>query len=353
MDRYILPATFLLLSVVFLFSKPLIEKVLLKLFLRDEHLSRMEKLFTRLSIWVTYLLSVIFLNISIIELPISRNNLEIINRFFFSFYVIIGTLIALKVLDIIIEKLVENAQKRIPSSQLPLIRTYFAMISKLLKIVVVVIAAIAILNRFGFNVESLVASLGVGSLAVGLAAQDTIKNFISGILLVTDRQFRIGDWISIKDLDIEGRVYDIGLRTTKIVTISGNNLITVPNSKLTEGVIENMLYPSPNVKDCVNIGVAYGTDIEKAKKLMLESTKDLKGILPEPPPSVYFTEFADSSLNLKLIYYVADKDIAFGVKSLLHERINKTFKENGIEIPFPQNDVWFRNPMRIEKNQVS
>jgi MscS family membrane protein len=229
------------------------------------------------------------------------------------------------------------------------VKTYFAMISKLSKIFVVIVAAIAVLNRFGFNVESLIASLGIGSLAVGLAAQDTIKNFISGLLLVTDRQFRIGDRVFIRDLDIEGRVYDIGLRTTRIVTISGNNLITIPNSKLTEGTIENVLYPDPTVKDFVEVGVAYGTDIEKAKKLVLEATKDLKGILSEPPPMVYFTEFGDSSLNLKLIYYIASKDLAFNVKSLLHERINKLFKENNIEIPFPQNDVWFRNPMRIEK----
>jgi small-conductance mechanosensitive channel len=224
------------------------------------------------------------------------------------------------------------------------------MISKIINVFVVIVAVIAVLDRLGFNVTSLVTSLGVGSLAVGLAAKDTIKNFISGILLVTDRQFRIGDRVYIRDIDVEGYVYDIGLRTTQIITITGNNLITVPNSKLTEGVIENALYPEPKVKDSVEVGVAYGSDVELVKKLLIEATKGVKGILKDPPPSVYFINFGDSALLFKLIYYVENKDLAYGARSQVHERIKKLFEAHGVEIPFPQNDLWFRNPLKVELN---
>jgi small-conductance mechanosensitive channel len=346
--EHALALLFVFLSVFSLWSKKLITKLLIKLFLRDYKLSKVEKLFIRLSVWVSYFFALLFFNLAIIQLPLPVQTTEVINSTFFVLYVCILSFVASKVLDIVLEKFSQGMKTKVSPSEAPLIDTYYSMISKLVKIFVFVIAAIAILDRLGFNVTSLVTSLGVGSLAVGLAAKDTISNFISGVLLVTDRQFRIGDRVYIKDIDVEGYVYDIGLRTTRILTITGNNLITIPNSKLTEGIIENSLYPDPRVKDFVEVGVAYGSDVEKVKELLLLATEGVEGILKNPPPAVYFTQLGDSALIFKLIYYVEKKDLAFGIKSILHEKIIKLFRENGIEIPFPQNDVWFRNPLKVK-----
>ena len=345
---YILALVFFLLSIISLRSPSLITKLLLKFFLRDDKLTKGEKLFIKLSIWISYFLALLFLNLAIIQKPIPKKTFLIVDKLFFILYVGIASFVSIKILDIIVEKFSSGMKKSVSPSEAPLVDTYYSMLSKLVNIFVFTIALIAILDRFGFNVTSLVTSLGIGSLAVGLAAQDTIKNFISGVLLVTDRQFRIGDRVYIKDIDVEGYVYDIGLRTTKILTITGNNLITIPNSKLTEGIIENSLYPDPRVKDFVEVGVAYGSDVEKVKELLVRATEGIEGILKEPPPSVYFIQFGDSALIFKLIYYVEKKDMAFGIKSTLHERIVNLFEENGIEIPFPQNDVWFKNPLRVE-----
>ncbi|GAB6077058.1 mechanosensitive ion channel family protein [Desulfurobacterium crinifex] len=345
---YILALVFFLLSVISLRSPSLITKLLLKFFLRDEKLTKGEKLFIKLSVWISYFLALLFLDLAIIQIPMPKKTFLIVDKVFFILYVGIISFISVKILDIIVEKFSSGMKKKVSPSEAPLVDTYYSMLSKLVNIFVFTIALIAILDKFGFNVTSLVASLGIGSLAVGLAAQDTIKNFISGVLLVTDRQFRIGDRVYIKDIDVEGYVYDIGLRTTKILTITGNNLITIPNSKLTEGIIENSLYPDPRVKDFVEVGVAYGSDVEKVKELLVKATEGIEGILKEPPPTVYFIQFGDSALLFKLIYYVEKKDMAFGIKSMLHERIVNLFEENGIEIPFPQNDVWFKNPLRVE-----
>ncbi len=346
--KYLIFLSLIMFSFLSLWTRKFVRKALLRFFLKDEKLTKLEKLFVKLSAWLSYLFSLLFLNLALVQLPIPEKGLKVINTVFFTLYVTIASFILSKLLDIALEKLSFGMKKKVPPSEAPLIDTYYSMISRLIKIFVTVIAAIAILDKLGFNVTSLVTSLGVGSLAVGLAAKDTISNFISGVLLVTDRQFRIGDRVYLKDLDIEGYVYDIGLRTTRILTITGNNLITIPNSKLTEGVIENSLYPDPKVKDFVEVGVAYSSDIEKVKRLLLEAANEVEGILKEPPPSVYFTGFGDSALIFRLIYYVKRKDIAYTVKSLLHEKIFTILTENGIEIPFPQQDVWFRNRLRVE-----
>ncbi len=345
---YILSAVFLLLSIASILIRKPVRKLLFKQFYRDKHISRIENLLMELSTVVSYIAFLIFLNLSLKTLPVLKGYERAVNLIFFSLYVAVATLAILKILDIVLEKLSENAKRKVPVSEAPLMETYFSMISKILKVFIFIVAAIAVLDRVGFNVTSIITSLGVGSLAVGLAAQDTIKNFISGILLVTDRQFRIGDRVNLRDLGVEGFVYDIGLRTTRIITISGNNLIIVPNSKLTEGIIENMLYPEPKTKDFVEVGVAYGSDVEKVKSLMLQAIEGVDGVLKDPPPSVFFTQFGDSALIFKAIYFVKDKSIAFGIKSKIHERIDRLFRENGIDIPFPCRTNYFPEGIRVK-----
>ncbi len=348
--EYLFFFLFLILSLISLYGKKIIKRFLLRLALIDKKVTKGEKTIIDLSSWISYFFSMLFLNLAIAQLPVPAKLMEIFNLIFFILYVSIATFISIKLVDLILEKLSQKVRKSVAVNEAPLVDTYYSMISKVINVFIVLIALIAVLDRLGFNVTSLVASLGVGSLAIGLAAQDTVKNFISGVLLVTDRQFRIGDRVYIKNIDVEGYVYDIGLRTTRILTISGNNLITVPNSKLTEGIIENSLYPDPKVKDFVEVGVSYTSDVDKVKELLLKAASEIDGILDNPHPSVYFTQFGDSALIFKLIYYVAGKDIAFDVKSKLHERINKLFRENGVEIPFPQNDLWFRNPLKVVLN---
>jgi small-conductance mechanosensitive channel len=348
--EYVVAALFLILALAVIWSRKLIVKGLVKLFLKDGRLSKKEKSLIHAAYWASYLLALLMVNGAVLQLNLPPNVQKVVNLLFFLLYTFILTVIAIKVLDLLVETFAEGVKKKVTPSERPLVDTYYSMISKILNVFVVIVAIIAVLDRLGFNVTSLITSLGVGSLAVGLAAKDTIKNFISGILLVTDRQFRIGDRVYIRDIGVEGYVHDIGLRTTRIVTISGNNLITVPNSKLTEGIIENALYPEPKVKDSVEVGVAYGSDVEKVKELLLKATEGVKGILKEPPPSVYFINFGDSSLLFKLIYYVESKEVAFSVKSKVHENVKRLFEANGVEIPFPQNDLWFRNPLRVELN---
>ena len=344
---YVVGILFLLLSLLSLKSREVFKKIILKFALRDKKLTKGERILIELSGWISYFFSLLFLNLAVAQFGLPSRFQEIVNLIFFILYALIFTFISIKLSDFLLEKVSDKVKKSVSVNEAPLIDTYYSMISKIVNVFIVLIALIAVLDRLGVNVSSLVASLGVGSLAIGLAAKDTIRNFISGILLVTDRQFRIGDRVHIKDIGVEGYVYDIGLRTTRILTISGHNLITIPNSKLTEGIIENALYPDLKVKDFVEVGVSYSSDISKVKSLLLEAVSSVEGIMKDPAPSVYFTQFGDSALIFKVIYYVEKKDIAFRVKSELHEKIAELFRKNNVEIPFPQRDVWFRNPLKL------
>ncbi|WP_456397790.1 mechanosensitive ion channel family protein [Desulfurobacterium sp.] len=346
--KYLPGTLFIISSIVILKVKTPINRLLKKLFLKDRKISKAERLMLELSVLLNYILSVFLLHFGLLQFNLPSVWKNAVNIGAYVLYIGFATLIVLKVIDIFIEFLADRTKKTVPVSEIPLVETYFSMISKITKIFIVFVSSIILLDKLGFNVTSLITSLGVGSLAVGLAAQDTIKNFISGILLVTDRQFRIGDRVYIKDIDVDGYVYDIGLRTTRIITISGNNLIIVPNSKLTEGVIENALYPDMKFKDSVKIGVEYGSDIELVKKLLLEAIITTDGVLKEPPPSVFFIDFGDSALIFQAFYYVKKKDIAYGVKSKINEKINKLFAENGINIPFPCQTNYFPEGVRIK-----
>ncbi len=338
---------FLLLSLLSPFvGKVVLKRLFLKLFLKDKKLSKLEKLTIQLSVIASYIFSLAFLQLSL--LAFFKTAAKHINLLFFVVYVTIGTYFVLKLIDIASAFLVDSMKKKVSSKEEPLVDTYSLLITRLVKAFTVTVAMLAVLKEFGFDVTAIVASLGIGSLAVGLAAQDTIKNFISGVILVMDKQFRIGDRVYLKDIDVEGYIYDIGLRTTKVLTIAGNNLITVPNSKLTEGIIENALFPDEKFKDSIDVGVAYGSDIDKVKELLLRAAQEETYVLKNPKPMVFFTSFGDSSLNFKLIYYTPKKDMAYGIKSRLHEKINELFEQNGIEIPFPCRTNYFPEALRVK-----
>ena len=163
---------------------------------------------------------------------------------------------------------------------------FIPLFKRLIIIVVYTISIIAILHQFNQNVSSIVVSLGVGSLAVALAAKDTMANMIAGFMIMTDRPFRLGDRILLESGE-KGDVYDIGLRSTKILTFD-NTLIVVPNQQIINEKVTNLSYPDPQIRVKVEVGVAYGTDLEKAKKILVQICKSHAEVLDNPPPEAFF-----------------------------------------------------------------
>jgi len=209
---------------------------------------------------------------------------------------------------------------------------------RLIVIVVYTIAVITLLKHFNQDISSIVVSLGVGSLAIALAAKDTLENMISGFLIVTDRPFRINDRIMLENGTV-GDVYDIGLRSTKIKTFD-NTLIIVPNQQIVNEKVTNLSYPDPQIRVAVEVGVGYGSDIDQVKKILLDICKSHPDVLEYPEPVAYFKNFGDSALEFKIMCRVDKWGKQYKVAEDLRIRIKEVFEQNNIEIPFPHQVVY-------------
>jgi MscS family membrane protein len=198
-------------------------------------------------------------------------------------------------------------------------------------------ALIITLKHFNYDILSLVTALGVGSLAIGLAAKDTLANMISGFTLMIDRPFRIGDRIQVGSQI--GDVADIGLRSTKIKS-GDNTYLIIPNSDLCNTLLINQAFPDARGKGRINIGIAYGSDVELAKKVLVQTAATVPGVLVDPAPEAYFTNFGDSTLNLALFFWTSHYESVFSVTDRINCAILASFQQNGINIPYPTRTVF-------------
>jgi small-conductance mechanosensitive channel len=204
----------------------------------------------------------------------------------------------------------------------------------------VVFVAVAVafgLAGFGSFLESLATIAAAATLAIGFAMQEVIKNFVAGIFIFTDRPFRIGDWIEWDGY--AGVVEDISLRVSRVRTFD-NELLTVPNSELTDDVIKN-----PVAKDRLRLkfvfGIGYDDDIDAATEIILEAARDHDGILDEPEPSVRLIELEDSYVGLQSRIWIANPSRSdfVEIRGKYVQAVKERFDETGIEIPYPQRDV--------------
>jgi len=214
----------------------------------------------------------------------------------------------------------------------------------LLRVVRIVVVFVALAFAFGFaGFGSLLTSIATvaaaATLAIGFALQDVIKNFVAGVFIYTDRPFRIGDWIEWDDGTYAGIVEDISLRVTRVRTFD-NELLTVPNSLLTDNVIKN-----PVAKDELRLkfvfGIGYDDDIERASDIIVETAEAHEEILDDPGPSVRLTELADSYVGLQSRIWIANPSRAdfLRIRGEFVTEVKRRFDDAGISIPFPQRDL--------------
>jgi small-conductance mechanosensitive channel len=198
-------------------------------------------------------------------------------------------------------------------------------------------ALIVILKHFNYDIFSLVTALGIGSLAIGMAAKDTMAHMISGFTLMLDRPFRIGDRIQLAGGQV-GDVLDIGLRSTKIKTLD-NQLLIIPNSDLCNTILTNQAFPDPRAKGRINVGVAYGSDVELVKDILVATALEVDAVLRDPAPEAFFVAFGESALAMSLFFWVDEYANLFAINDKINTRIIHRFREYNIEIPFPTRTV--------------
>ncbi len=215
------------------------------------------------------------------------------------------------------------------------------------KYFIIILLIIMILNTIGISTTILLTSSAALLVGVGMGMQNIFKDFMSGILLLFSKIIKVNDIVQVGDM--LGKVLEINLRTTKIITRDDVNIL-VPNSKFVEENVTNWTLDFRHIRLKLEVGVAYGSDTSLVKNLLLEIAEKHHDILPEPAPFVRFTDFADSSLNFQLIFWTSNVFGMENVKSELRFMIDKAFRDNNITIPFPQRTVWINKDDSDEKD---
>jgi MscS family membrane protein len=209
---------------------------------------------------------------------------------------------------------------------------------RLLQILLVMIGLIILLSHFEADISALVTTLGVGSLAVALAAQETLSDTIAGFVIMIDRPYRIGDRIEIQDLDTWGDVVDVGLRSTRIRT-RDNRMVIIPNSVIGKSLIVNHSYPDTTYRIEIHVGVSYGTDLEHARETIINAVRNVEGVLEDHPVEALFLEFGDSALIFRVRWWLDSYEDTRRMFDRVNTSMYNALLEEGIEIPFPQQDL--------------
>jgi small-conductance mechanosensitive channel len=192
------------------------------------------------------------------------------------------------------------------------------------------------MHTSGVNVTAVFAASAALLIGVGLALQTLFQDIISGIFILVDQSVHVGDIIELEGK--VGRVLDIRLRTTRAVTVD-NKVLVIPNHLYLTNILFNWTENGTETREFVDVGVAYGSDVELVKSILLDIAKAQPTVLKSPAPMVLFTDFADSSLNFRVAFTLIDSfDVRFTQSNIRFE-IDKAFKQNNIAIPFPQRDV--------------
>ncbi len=190
---------------------------------------------------------------------------------------------------------------------------------------------------YGNFLTSLATIAAAATLAIGFAMQDVIKNFVAGVFVFIEEPFRIGDWIEWDDH--AGTVEDISLRVTRVRTFD-NELLTVPNAQLTDGVIKNPV-AKDQLRVKVTFGIGYDDDIDEATDIILEEAQAHESILADPKPSVRVTELGDSAVGLQSRVWIGDpsRSDVVGIRSAYVQAVKERFDEAGIDMPYPHRQL--------------
>jgi len=209
------------------------------------------------------------------------------------------------------------------------------------KIVIFSGALYFFLLAWDINITAWLASAGIVGIAVGFAAKDSLANLFAGFFIMVDAPYKVGDFINL-DGGERGKVTDIGLRSTRILTRDDVE-ITIPNSVIAGSKIINES-GGPNLKERirVSVGIAYGSDIDLVRETLLAIAKSNRYVQDEPEPRVRFREFGESELSFQLLFWIEEPVLRGRVIDQLNSEIYRMFKEKGIEIPFPQRIVHMR-----------
>lgn len=221
-------------------------------------------------------------------------------------------------------------------------------ISSLLNWGLKILLFIVVISQLGVETTSLIAVVGAAGLAIGLALQGSLSNFAGGVLIISLKPFRVGDFIEAQG--VSGTVKETSLFYTKLTTF-GNQLAIIPNGQLTNNNIINYTEEGKR-KDAITLGISYSSNIKLAKDVLMKLMEEQEGIMKDPAPQVVVSELADSSVNLSLRFWALNDDF-WNCHWFTIEEAKTRLEAAGIGIPFPQRDVHlFKHSEEEEKSEL-
>ena len=216
------------------------------------------------------------------------------------------------------------------------------LLNKALSVIIFLIAIIVILGYFKIDITPMIAGVGLGALAIGLALQSTLANFFAGVHLLSDKPIRVGDFIEL-DENTTGVVEDIGWRSTRIKMLT-DNLLIIPNGKLAESNIINYSMPKQDLSIWIPCGVAYKSDLKKVEKVSLEVAKEIQqtveGAVKDFEPVFRYREFGDSNINFITVLRISEPMNRFVVRNEFIKALKERFDKENIEISWPIRKIY-------------
>ncbi len=232
-----------------------------------------------------------------------------------------------------------------------LAKTGVSILRNTVRVIAGVVGLLIILDQFGVSVGPILATLGVGGIALALALQPTLGNIFAGIQMVAANQFKVGDFIGIPSVGVEGTVTDIGWRTTTLQSLLDNTIV-IPNSQLADAIFTNLHAPELTLRIAVGVGVHYDTDLALAERTTLDVIRTIQreapGAVTEWEGEIRWREFGDSAITFDAILMAARPLKRFEVTNAFVKALHRRFDEVGIEIPYPIRNLYLRTGVRLE-----
>lgn len=218
----------------------------------------------------------------------------------------------------------------------------FITVFNFIKYIIYILVLLATLSAAGINITILLTASAALFVGLGLALKELFQDIIGGLFILIDKSLLVGDVIEINGR--VGRVFDIKLRTTRALT-RDDKVIIIPNHKFISDTILNYTQNHQTTQENVQVGIAYGSDVNFVKELLLKCAGEQRGVLKTPKPFVLFEDFGESSLKFGVYFFITDSFIDPRIKSEIRFKIENAFRENNIIIPFPQRDLHIHTPL--------
>lgn len=217
-------------------------------------------------------------------------------------------------------------------------------LSRITQYTIITIGALISFQFVGVDLSGLAVVFGLLSVGIGFGLQNITSNFISGLIILFERPISVGDRVTVSN--IEGDVTEINIRATKVRTVNNVSII-VPNSEFVSKDVINYSHGDPTYRLDINVGVSYGSDLDKVLRVMKEVADENEQVTKNPAPEVHLIEFGDSSWNMQLRAWIGNVKDYPQIRNQLNQGIVRKFREYGVEIPFPQRDLHVRSSVSL------